>query len=469
MKRTTCFLVCCFWWLNTFAQPTKISGKLLNCKGQLLQLLPATGYFKDSIPVNPDGSFSYVTNHIKAPFQANLTNGSGVNIPLFLAPGYDLVLNADVKDNQTARTTLTYKGVGAKCNGYWQELFAKYKRDTVNWNAKDPATYIAHQLLMANNIDGINKIFGPANHEPYAGYFRQSLLLTMKFDPLTQLIASYSYENNLPWAQIQQLVQQLGITALERELNLADNLSSSSFSAFVSSYPFYCGEFHAFPADSIREQQDNYILYLTSKLYSGKVYDYVANRNIVRRLQSAYKPEDFQALLPYIAKVSNKTLQLNLKEMMARSIKERAVLQAGALSPSFNLPDTSGNLYQLADFKGKVIYIDLWASWCGPCQEETPHLKKIYEQYKNNDHLQIISIATFDAKNRRRRYDIMKQDQMTWLQLEDTNDTFAKAYQGNFIPRFIIIDKQGRIVDSDAVRPSEPEKLMAILNSEINK
>lgn len=469
MKRTIYVLFLCLFAGHTFSQQTKISGKLLNCQDRVLELVPSTGYFKDSILVNPDGTFSYITSKIKEPFKANLTNRKQIQIQLFLAPGYDLQLNADVKDYQTARTTLTYAGMGAKTNAYWQQLMVKFKPDTIKWNKKDPDAYIAHQLSLANQNELIDKVFDASNREPYADYFRHSLLLDKKFSPLIGLIASYSFENNLKWGQIQKLIAKLGFSKLESELNQESNLASSSFSYLVSEYPFYLSEFNAFPADSLKKQEGNYILYLTSKLFSGKVYDHVASQTIERKLTSIYKLGDFERLKPYIEKIGDQALKLNLRQFEAKRLKEAMGLQAGQVSPLFNLPDTTGKQYSLTDFKGKVVYIDLWASWCGPCKEEMPYLKKIVDQYKGNDQLQVISIAAFDAKNRARRYDIIKKDQMTWLQLEDTNDAFAKAYQANFIPRFIIIDKQGNIVDSDAVRPSEPDKLIPILNREIAK
>ena len=54
-------------------------------------------------------------------------------------------------------------------------------------------------------------------------------------------------------------------------------------------------------------------------------------------------------------------------------------LSVGALSPNFNCTDLSGKKVSLSDFKGKYVYIDIWATWCGPCQREIPHLQKLEE------------------------------------------------------------------------------------------
>ncbi|KQC02776.1 TlpA disulfide reductase family protein [Pedobacter sp. Hv1] len=470
MKKISLITLFCIIAFQAIAQQKiKISGKLLNCTDRILELMPSTGNFKDSVLINTDGTFTYETTAIQTPFRANLTNRKQIQIQLFLAPGYDLQLQADVKDNATSRSTLTYTGIGSKTNAYWKEILANFKADTVKWRLKTPDVYINHLLSNNKNTTLIDKVFNSSNKEPYSAYFKKSLLIDKKYGTFLSIYNSYAYENNYKWEQITQMAAQLGFKPLMSELNNADNLSSNAFSYFVNEYPFYCDIYNAFPADSLIKKSGNYSLYLASKFYTGRVYDYVASKKIESTLSSIYKLGDFQKLQPYIDKISDPALKKSILKIGAARVKEAMKLQAGAPSPTFNLPDTSGVLHNLASFKGKVVYIDLWASWCGPCKEETPYLKKIVDRYKGNDKIEIISIAAFDAKNRERRYGIIKKDQMSWLQLEDTNDSFAKSYQANFIPRFIIIDKQGNIVDSDAVRPSEPEKLMAILNQEINK
>ncbi len=470
MKRILIFSV--IWFLTFHAsaqQKTTISGKFLNCTDRVLELVPSTGNFKDSVEINQDGTFSYTTTVIKAPFRANLTNRKQIQIQLFLAPGYNLQITADVKDYQSAKSTLNYQGVGGKTNAYWKELRSNAKPDTTKWVLKDEDAYITYLKTPGRQAEIVNKIFSVDNKEPYAGYFKESILLDKKFGHFLNIYGSYAYEHAYTWIQIDKMIAKLGYKPLMQEFKDENNLKSASFSHLLTSYPFYCDNYNAFVADSLIKNKGNYSLYLAAKFYTGKMYDYYAFQEIESNLSSIYKLEDFKKLQPYIAKIGDQKLKNAIKSVLDKRIKAAISLQAGAPSPLFNLADTSGKFHQLASMKGKVIYIDLWASWCGPCKEETPHLKKIYEQLKNNDKVQIISIASFDAKNRPRRYDIIKKDTMNWLQLEDTDDSFAKSYQANFIPRFIIIDKQGKIVDSDAVRPSEPEKLMAILNREISK
>jgi len=146
----------------------------------MLELVPSTGNFKDSIRVNADGTFSYTTTKITAAFRANLTNRKQIQIQLFIAPGYNLEIEADVKDNQTAKSTLNYKGLGSKINSYWKELMIDFKPDTVKWHLEDEDPYIAFLKRPGRLSQIMERSFGADNLEPYRDYFKQSLLLEVQ-------------------------------------------------------------------------------------------------------------------------------------------------------------------------------------------------------------------------------------------------------------------------------------------------
>jgi len=472
MKR---IIILALLWLFTLQalpqQKIRISGRLLNCTDLGLELSSSTGTgrFKDSIRVKPDGSFSYTTSAVKMPIRASLTNREQIQIPLFLAPGYDLQINADVKDNESIKKTLNYQGPGSKTNGYWKVLLTNFKPDTVKWFQKDQDAYIQHLLNVYNNHLLINQIFNSTNTEPFSGYFKQSLLIDKKYNMLIDVYTSYAYQKKYKWVQIENILSKLGIKSWLKGSNNPVNLSSAAFCYFVSQYPFLCDTYNAFPADSLLKKEGNYTMRLTSRLFKRNVYDYIVNQKMESTLNSVYKSSELEKLEPYLKKINDPELKKHLIMLAAKRKREALKLQAGMSSPPFNLTDTSGTMHSLSNFRGKVVYIDLWASWCGPCKEEIPYLRKVYEQYKDNPKIAFVSIASFDVQNRKRRYEIIKNDQMSWLQLEDTTNSFAKSYQATFIPRFILIDKLGNIVDCDAPRPSDTEKLLNILNREISK
>ena len=130
-------------------------------------------------------------------------------------------------------------------------------------------------------------------------------------------------------------------------------------------------------------------------------------------------------------------------------------LKAGAPSPSFVCPDINGRTVALADLKGKFVYIDVWATWCGPCRGELPHLKTLEEKYADKD-IHFVSLSC--DKDKKAWENMVKKDAMKGIQLHlGTESTFMDAYLINGIPRFILLDREGKIISSNMTRPSDPK------------
>ena len=130
-------------------------------------------------------------------------------------------------------------------------------------------------------------------------------------------------------------------------------------------------------------------------------------------------------------------------------------VQPGSLSPSFNFPNAKGENVSLESFRGKYVYIDLWASWCAPCRREIPFLKKLEQKFKGKD-IVFVSISCDREEEAWRK--AMEEEKVSGIQLFVNGDLdFAKAYVVSGIPRFILLDKEGRIVDAHMTAPSDPK------------
>lgn len=132
-------------------------------------------------------------------------------------------------------------------------------------------------------------------------------------------------------------------------------------------------------------------------------------------------------------------------------------LKPGMASPAFRYRDVNGKVVTLKDFRGKYVYIDIWATWCGPCCAEIPRLKELEKKMRGKK-IVFISISCDDE--RRVWMDYVKKNQMGGVQLHPERDrSFLEAYAVDAIPRFILLDKKGRIVDANCTRPSDPQTL----------
>jgi len=130
-------------------------------------------------------------------------------------------------------------------------------------------------------------------------------------------------------------------------------------------------------------------------------------------------------------------------------------LKPGEPAFAFSYPDKEGKTVTMADLKGKVVLIDVWATWCGPCKEQIPHLKKLEEEMKGTD-LQVVSISVDEAKDKEKWLKMMKDLNLGGIQLFASGwGDLAKYYRITGIPQFIVIDRNGKIINADAPAPSQ--------------
>lgn len=134
----------------------------------------------------------------------------------------------------------------------------------------------------------------------------------------------------------------------------------------------------------------------------------------------------------------------------------------GRMSPGFRAVDIEGKTWTLNDFRGKYVYIDMWATWCAPCRQEMPHLKRLEAQFKD---AQIVFLGLSVDSDKAKWEKMASSGDLTGTQLYlGTQSSFQEAYRIEGIPRFILLDKNGVIISNDMSRPSEP-KTAETLNS----
>lgn len=183
------------------------------------------------------------------------------------------------------------------------------------------------------------------------------------------------------------------------------------------------------------------------------------NQEIINRLadsmiQNTLKdaPENMdEELTAYKATSTNKEGHAEADRLYAHYSK----LKKGAPAADFDFYDKAGKRYTLKNLRGKAIYIDCWATWCGPCCAEIPYMEKLYEHYKKNKKVELISISLDD--NRTKWEKKLKEDKPGWRQFicpDNFKSMLCKNYDINGIPRFLMIDKKGCIISLDAPRPS---------------
>ena len=166
-------------------------------------------------------------------------------------------------------------------------------------------------------------------------------------------------------------------------------------------------------------------------------------RKIMRKYSSFFSPEQQEE--------ANQIL----KQLEEKNVRQRTI--------DFTFPDVNGKEVSFSDFKGKVVLLDIWATWCGPCRTELPYLKKLEEEMAGTD-LVVIGVSTDLQKNYDKWEDMVRRKEVVGIQLfSNGGEELKKVYQIESIPRFIVFDREGKIAESSAPRPSNPE-LKELLN-----
>ncbi|MDI1316655.1 TlpA disulfide reductase family protein [Flavobacterium sp.] len=190
-----------------------------------------------------------------------------------------------------------------------------------------------------------------------------------------------------------------------------------------------------------------------------KAIEEVKNRNLEKMNKAGLDPA-----FVTMNKVGLDTNLLGLQQYYSQISANKKM--NNTVSATFDYENHKGGKTKLEDLRGKYVYIDVWATWCGPCRAEIPSLKVVEEKFHEKN-IAFVSISIDVEKDHEKWKKFVTEKDLGGIQLfadKDWKSDFIASYKINSIPRFILIDPTGKIVDADAARPSDP-RLTAQLES----
>lgn len=204
---------------------------------------------------------------------------------------------------------------------------------------------------------------------------------------------------------------------------------------------------------------------IDSLISAPKCRDYVKMIALSNRLSYGAFHRIGDAISKFAAESKTPAYTTRLKK---RFDELMATLAPGKPAPSLEAKNMGNEPVGLEQFKGNLVYIDFWATWCGPCRAELPHLEKLQEDYKGKP-IVFISLSLDDDADAWQK--MVNEKQMKGIQLHAEGawrSPAATAYSLRAIPTFCLVGADGNIIDPRAPRPST-EDVRALFDAELAK
>lgn len=170
---------------------------------------------------------------------------------------------------------------------------------------------------------------------------------------------------------------------------------------------------------------------------------------LLYRMKSSYTSEDYKLTFDRLASIYKST---NMGTVIASTIAKEAVTAKGNAAPLFMRTTASGTSFSLEKMQGRVILLDFWGSWCGPCRASMPHLQQLYSRYKNKG-FEIIGIAQERGKtlddSKKSWHKAIEELNLPWTNVLNNENKeqmdIVKEYQISGFPTKILVDENGKI------------------------
>ena len=174
------------------------------------------------------------------------------------------------------------------------------------------------------------------------------------------------------------------------------------------------------------------------------------------RMEEEMIPSLYDELYTWGAKLK----QADFKQAFLGRLEERAKLMEGRSAIDFIVLDMDGKERKLSDYKGKVMFVDFWATWCGPCWGEMPHFIELSKKYPN---IQFVGVAVDDTMKSWLKSMKKDTEHGNVLELFATDPFVRMKWDITGIPRFLLIDENFKIISASAPRPSQKDVIIPLL------
>lgn len=478
MKRILAICICVLLALSASyakAKKTIVSGKISNFKGNTISLnyqeyALLRGAQKEEVEVDEQGTFR-VEIQISGPTRAFLVFGSTPVEEKFTLTRGDGVDTTITTNTSRSEMVYLYLQPGDK---QFVEVAIGEVQQTLRITGKhhEDSYYLNQEDWQFNRyVDKhLKNYFGYVNYDPtqYKTY------VTKRKEEREGFLQSYLKKNKLS-KHLKHVSEWMvyGDAQMARLLypSMRNSYRKDEFKADEGYYDFlkdikfdlsredkgiayfYFLDYYLKEAYRLSANQGDLFDFAQEKLSGRPLYEYYTfalQANFKKKLYEKFGPS---SPYPDLAKAVKNKFQ-HLEGMLE-----------GNPAPAISMQDTTGAKYTFENWKGKYIYIDFWATWCGPCIQEIPFLKELEHDYAGKN-IVFVSMSMDREADRQKWVDFVRDQNLTgeqvWVDAQN-NKEISKAFNILQIPRFVLLDKEGKILDVNAPRPSD-KRLRLVLD-----
>lgn len=408
----------------------------------------------DSSQVDNEGKFSFSADIPE--MGEYLISGRGFFITnVFLQNGYNININIKGKGNESRE--VSFDGTGSVINAFWykfSERFykqggynAKYKKMVSENGAMEfRAAYETYAKSQMNVVDSFIKVEKPVKF--FVEWVKSYVEYSCISKNYTYLFHKPRFSNSNGYLNVDEEYYSFlkGVN-----VNKEPSVSHSAYNDFIY---FYIVD------HKMRNLSGNENALLGSLEFAREeLPEPIANRAIAHllkdQIQVAATRGDYELLRSQMDLLTRHSGTEHYGEYLRYNYEQKAVLAPGSPAPNFTLKDIEGNSVSISDYQGKVVVIDFWGTWCGPCKRELPYSRKIEEHFAEREDVVFVFVA-LERGSREYWKDFVESNDLPGVHLYSSNGNNSLVpYKITSVPRYVLLDKEGNIFDAFASRPSQ--------------
>lgn len=449
----------------TAAAPRSVvAGQIQNPPTTKVQVLIKPNPFTNDqmtyeAPLDAQGRFSVAVD-FPLGIEAMLQCGQAQAM-LFLEPDDSLYLKGNATDWMN---TLQYSGKpqSAAKNAYLRQFYLQFRDKGIDFadpnkvRTLEPAQYRTY-------CDSLRQLMTQYYEQAKTRDAAQAAPHTVFFETYARAQIDYDYALSL-LEQPMQYARASGAQTINLPTNyyaFLDNFPiNNTYAIFTPIYQqfvdMFVSEFFAQQVINTTKDYDMQNYYadryeFAKKYLQGEALNFALTKSIVEGSMRGPiekvldKYNDYKTL-------NTRREYLQVVDMLSQRF---GAIRAGQIAPDFTAYDTNGKAVKLSSLKGKVVYVDFWATWCGPCRQQFPAERELHKKFEANPNVVFLLVSTDSKTDPWTAFLDKEKLPGTNLWAGDQYASIANTYNITGIPRFLLIGKDGKIASSNARRPAD--------------